>query len=142
MGRLAAFIERAFPIGTADIADGAITAAKLGAVYKVAFPFGSGWGNYGGGVFEDCTYSKIGRLVVLHGLATKTGGAPAASDVIGTLPAGYRPAGMLRFGTRGENANAAWVVDVQADGDVVWMAGDATETDYTSLSGIAFVVDA
>ena len=116
---------------------------QLQGVAKVALPFASGWGNYGTAVWtEGASYSRFGRLVVLQGLVTKAGGAPAATDVIATLPVGFRPAGRQMFVVVTGNTEQDGRVDVLADGTVVWMRGSATETDYTSLSGIAFVVDA
>jgi hypothetical protein len=100
--------------------------------------FGTIWTNYGG-VYEKAAYRKdqLGR-VHLRGLVTKNGAVPAKDDVIGTLPAGYRPKARIIFavgsGTPGR-------VDVTAAGTVVWIYGGATETDYTSLNTISFWTD-
>ena len=107
---------------------------------KIPFPFASGWANSAVAGVEPATYSKHGRLVRLQGSVTKTGGAPANGDVIGTLPDGFRPTGALVLPIcTGGTSNGT--VRVEADGDVVWRSGDAIETDFTSLSGITFVID-
>jgi hypothetical protein len=115
-------------------------AAALGEqTFKAALPFAAGWANYGG-IWETGSYSRIGRLVVLHGLVTKTGGTPTLGDAIATLPAGARPTLRLRFTTvTGNPDQTRGTVDVAPTGIVSWEAGATAETDYTSLSGIVFV---
>ena len=107
---------------------------------KVAFPFAAGWGNYSG-AYEDASYSKVGNLVILQGLVTKSGGTPAADDLIGTLPAGFRPTETLLFMQASGATSSAGRVDVWSDGSVRWITGSTTETDHMSLSGIVFMVD-
>lgn len=104
---------------------------------KTAFPFAVNWGNYGG-TLEDATYSRFGRLVVLQGLVTKTG-TPGSGDLIGTLPAGFRPTELVDFIAPTGEPFTAGRVRVETDGDVIWLNGATGETDYTSLSGITFV---
>jgi hypothetical protein len=106
--------------------------------YKTALPFGANWGNYG--VYEGATYSRIGRMVILQGLVSKTG-TPAGGDVIATLPAGYRPAEHVIFATATGETTVGGRVDVESTGQIIWRTGATGETDYTSLSGIAFVID-
>lgn len=109
-------------------------------VTKAALPFGANWGNYGT-TWEDASYSRHGRVVRLQGLVTKSG-TPAAADVIATLPVGFRPAEDLIFAAiSGSTPEVAGRVDVHANGTVTWQRGSTTEQDYTSLSGISFVVD-
>jgi hypothetical protein len=112
----------------------------LAGTYKTAFPFGAGWGNFGG-AYENATYSKVGRTVFLQGTVSKTGGTPTIGDVIGTLPVGFRPASHLLFAVATGATHTAGIVEVQSDGDVIWTAGNTVEIDYTSLSGISFVVN-
>lgn len=106
---------------------------------KVAFPFAAGWGNFGSG-FEGASYSRHGRVVCLQGLVTKSG-TPASGNVIGTLPQGFRPTGRLVFAVTSGSAETRGRVDVFPNGEVQWISGGTGETDFTSLSGIAFVVD-
>jgi hypothetical protein len=114
-------------------------AAALGEqAFKTSLPLGSGWGNYGGG-YETASYSRIGRLVVLQGLVTKTSGTPTAGDLIGVLPAGFRPSGGLLFAVATGETPAVGRVDLSASGNINWTAGASGEADYTALSGIVFV---
>jgi hypothetical protein len=118
---------------------------QLQGVVKQSLTLGSGWVNYSPFVvagYEVASCSRFGRLVVLQGLVTKSGGTPTAGDVIATLPVGFRPTSDLVFAVATGSVDAFGRVDVQSDGDVVWRAGNTTETDHTSLSGIAFMVDA
>jgi hypothetical protein len=114
-----------------------LAAALNSPIYKQALTFAANWSNYGG-AHEDATYSRFGRLVVLQGFVTKSG-TPAAGNTIATLPEGFRPAEALHFAVTTGAADAFGKVEVQADGDIVWNTGATGETDYTSLSGIAFV---
>jgi hypothetical protein len=114
-------------------------AAALGEqTFKRALPFAAGWGNYGAG-FETASYSRIGRLVVLQGLVTKTGGTPTAGDLIAVLPIGFRPSGGLVFAVATGETTAVGRVDLAANGNINWRAGASGEADYTALSGIVFV---
>lgn len=109
-------------------------------VHKTAFPLAAGWANYGAG-YEAATYSRLGRCVTLQGLVTKSGGTPTLGDVVGTLPDGYRPTSNQIFPVATGETAAMGRIDVQANGDVVWRAGATTEADYTSLSGVSFLID-
>lgn len=107
---------------------------------KVAFPFAAGWANTAVGQ-EGASYTRQGQVVWLQGSVTKTSGAPASGDLIGTLPAGFRPSALLTFPVvGGPGVNIFGVLLVHEDGRVRWFSGSAAETDYTSLSGVSFVV--
>jgi hypothetical protein len=114
---------------------------QLQGVAKVPLSFAANWSNYGSGTGEEATYSRFGRLVVLQGLVTKAG-TPAAADVIATLPAGFRPTGSVLFSVVTGGTTSFGAVRVNSSGQVEWIAGDTAESDFTSLSGITFVVDA
>jgi hypothetical protein len=112
----------------------------LEGTHKAAWPFASGWANYGSGQ-EPCTYSKHGKSVTVQGAFTKTSGAPGATNVIATLPAGFQPTGELYIPTvTGPSGNTFGAVSIQPDGDIVWRAGSAVETDFTSFA-VTFEVD-
>jgi hypothetical protein len=118
---------------------------QLQGVVKQSLTLGSGWVNYSPFVvagYEVASCSRFGRLVVLQGLVTKSGGTPTVGDVIATLPEGFRPAGRLLFAVPTGGTNAFGRVDVLANGEIQWHAGSTNETDHASLSGIAFMVDA
>jgi len=78
-------------------------------------------------------------LVHLRGLLTQTAGLPAADDVVGTLPAGYRPSVRTIFVVAtGQNIGFARLI-VDPNGTLTRTApGDVLEKDYTSLNGITF----
>jgi hypothetical protein len=103
-----------------------------------ALPYGAGWGDYGGG-FLPGKYAKLRGIVLLRGMVTKSGGAPAAGDVIATLPAGFRPIGAsVLFGAATGATHTFGRIDVTTAGAIVWRAGSAVETDYVSLDGLYF----
>jgi hypothetical protein len=103
----------------------------------IALAFGANWSNYNAAV-ASCAYLKDAMgWVKLKGSATKSG-TPAAGDVIGTLPLGFRPELEEYFPCATGATSAAGELRVEADGDIVWLAGSTNETDYTSLSGISF----
>jgi hypothetical protein len=103
-----------------------------------ALPYAAGWGDYGGG-FLAGKYAKFRGLVLLRGMVTKSGGAPAAADVIATLPAGFRPIGAsVLFGVATGATHTFGRIDVSTAGSIIWRAGSAVETDYVSLNGLYF----
>lgn len=102
--------------------------------------FGTNWGNYGGNEETAAFYRDPLLVVRLKGMVTKTG-TPAISDVIFTLPEGYRPPKSSYFAVATGQTNAVdGQVQIQTDGDVVWICGNTTEQDYTSFMGINFRV--
>jgi hypothetical protein len=123
-----------------DRSEFGILIRQIQGVAKVALPFSASWGNFGGGN-EGATYSRIGRLVVLQGLVTKSGGTPADGDVIATLPSGFRPTEALMFPVVTGATITFGRVSVVTSGEIRWRLGSTAETDFTSLSGVSFVVD-
>lgn len=113
-----------------------LAAAFGDVIYKQALSFGTNWGDYGG-PNEGASYSRLGKLVFLQGLVTKSG-TPASGDTIGTLPTGFRPAGQLHFAVATGGTDAFGRVAIDSAGVVKWISGNTTETDFTSLSGIVF----
>lgn len=124
-------------VADADSQGTSTRVASLEGVSLVPFPYAAGWADRGAG-FEGCSYSSRGKAVKVQGLATKTSGAPAAGDVIGTLPAGFRPGGTLIYETATGATDVRGRVHVHSNGDVTWEAGSTTETDNISLSPISF----
>lgn len=66
--------------------NGSFQATSLGSTWT-ALSYGSGWGNLGSG-FQTGAYKKVGDLVILRGIVTRTSGS---STTIATLPSGFRP---------------------------------------------------
>lgn len=137
--RLPADLARIIAEQRRRISDLATEVSNMHEWDMLAFPFAAGWGNFGSG-FEAATYGRRGDIVRLQGLVTKSGGTPTVNDVIGTLPAGFRPTSQLRldFATGGTPSSGQF--DIQTDGDVVWISGSTSETDYVSFSGVSFVI--
>ncbi|MFZ1301178.1 MAG: hypothetical protein WAQ27_01185 [Candidatus Microsaccharimonas sp.] len=95
------------------------------------------WTQYGGTAYASAEFSRTSTgLVVLKGLVKKSTTA-ANGDIIATLPPGYRPTGRLVFGTA-TNPNATGRVDIDTDGNVILVAGDAG---YFSLDTVRFIAD-
>jgi hypothetical protein len=96
----------------------------------VNLPMLNGWINYGPG-FTGATYYKDRTGIVhLEGLV-KNG----TSNIIGNLPAGYRPGGTQIF--IAVNGYAAFArIDIGSDGNII--AVDPFTNGYLSLSGISF----
>jgi hypothetical protein len=84
--------------------------------------------------YNTASYRKTSEgVVVLRGLVKRTG-TPAAYDIIGILPEGYRPTGILIF-QNGSNS-AVGRVDVYPDGRVLFIYGSAS---WFSLDDISFI---
>src|SRR4051794_39434281 len=86
--------------------------------------FGDGWTNYA--VSQGSVAYRKNQLgdVHLRGVASKILGTPARGDHIGKLPPGYRPPHDIYFPVvGGQNDGIFGAVQVQADGDLIWIAG-------------------
>ncbi len=103
-----------------------------------ALLFGGVWTNYGSG-YDTAAFrtDQLGK-VHLRGLVTKNGAVPVKDDVIGTLPAGYRPKTRKIFAV---GSGSPGRVDVAPNGNVIWIYGGTAERDYTSLETISFWTD-
>ena len=94
--------------------------------------FGSGWGNLGGG-WPTGQYKKIGDLVMLRGFVVRTGGS---SDLIATLPTGYRPPAADRWAVTSVGGFAS--IQIDTDGYITVIGG--TPDVNITLSGIIFSI--
>jgi hypothetical protein len=100
-----------------------------------------GWTNYSP-AYEGAGYRKDKQgQVHLRGLVSQGSGVPPNSTIIAVLPAGYRPAQRQILTTYGGNPDGATRVDILPDGALTWGVGPASETDYTSLSGLSYWPD-
>ena len=95
----------------------------------------AGWANYGND-YDGAAFRRENGRVHLRGLVTRTDGLPPAKSAIGTLPVGYRPPKRTMFAVNGGPQVAR--VDVAANGQVIWVSGNANEKDFTSLDTISF----
>lgn len=94
-------------------------------------PFANGWGNEGGD-HRPCGYYRDHFGVVhVHGVAN---GASKTSNILATLPPGFRPAGRLAFnGVKAGNTQGR--VDVHPDGRVEDVSAS---TGYLSLVCVSY----
>jgi hypothetical protein len=128
-------------VGTKQIKNGAVTAAKLSTstagkakvVGSAGAPaYASGWEGVGSGDESASFYKDALGVVHLQGNAETSG--PAATGRIFTLPTGYRPAGNLYFEVYG-NSGVAGQIQIKADGSVnEWFVSKS----YVGLSNISF----
>ena len=100
----------------------------------IPLTYNTGWGDYGGGTYEEGEYRRDSfNSVELRGLVKRSSGS---ASVIATLPSGYRPAQQHVFPAE---SNGAARIDVKANGDIELTGGDPTN--YVSLGGIRFSLD-
>ena len=101
-------------------------------------PLTNGWQSYGSSgsdAYGIATYTKTAAGVVFVEGLVKNGGW----GLIATLPAGYRPSRRLIFNL---NSHAETTrVDVETNGNVLWVAGGKGEQHWVSLSGISFTTN-
>ena len=79
----------------------------------------------------DRAIQKIGDLVMLRGFVVRTSGS---SDLIATLPSGYRPPAADRWAVTSVGAFAA--IQIDTDGAITVIGG--TPGSNVTLSGIVF----
>lgn len=90
--------------------------------------FNTGWADLGGG-YQGGQYRKIGDIVFLRGVVTRTSGA---DTLIATLAAGYRPAAAELFNITSNGAFG--YVDISTTGTITLTSGNP----WVSLAGIVF----
>lgn len=119
------------------VAQGQITAlqAATAASYDVAIPAATNW-------TSTASYSVIGRLYVLQGFFSKTGGTgtPAANDVMGTMPVGARPLVQLNPPALTQNGDVVGSYILTTAGQFLWRTGSTAETDQMHIDGLTYVV--
>lgn len=93
-----------------------------------ALSYNSGWTDLGGS-YQIGQYKKVGDLVFLRGVTTRTSGS---STQIATLPSGYRPPAAQIFAVAASGAFG--YVDIASGGSVVITSGNP----WVSLDGIVF----
>jgi hypothetical protein len=103
-----------------------------------ALSYGTNWGAFGGSYITPGYYKDSNGTVHLRGLI-KTSAAQAAGSTLFTLPAGYRPSAVMRFGPSGNIAGTDTSVVVEAFGaGPVFLNAAALINSYVSLDGISF----
>lgn len=107
--------------------------AAIGATPWTALPFAANWANFGG-VYQTAGYRKIGDVVELRGVVTRSPGA-VPPQTIATLPAGYRPpASVVANALQGANL---YELTIGTDGTVkVTASPGAAAVTIVSFPGI------
>jgi hypothetical protein len=124
-----------------------LTAAELNANFQAienelapppwtAATLATGWTNFPDAQYDGAGYRKIGNRVFLRGVLSGTDFA--ATNVITTLPTGYRPPKRKIFPAPCK-ANVMCRIDVLADGKVLVQAD--TGAGFATLDPISFSVD-
>jgi len=107
--------------------DGIAYTTRAGA----AFPLSGDWLPYEFG-YRAPTWKRVGPICVVSG-AVRSQTWP---EVVGTLPLDCRPDKKLIFGANVHMSNA--VVEVFADGKIIYRKGTKQQWDWMSLEGIRF----
>ncbi len=103
--------------------------------------FSNGWRQYlGGSAFGVPTaYRDVGGFIHLEGLLDKNGGNWVASEVMSTLPVGFRPKVRIIAHIYVNTFNSDARIDVDTNGQVLMMVGGTSNpVGYLNLSGISF----
>ena len=103
---------------------------------------GNVWVNYNSASYNSAQYTKAtDGLVTIRGLVK--GGNATVGQVIGTLPAGYRPGKRYIFATEGVVAPASEAnqadarIDIDTSGNIIFYASGLSNS-WVSLEGIHF----
>ena len=89
-------------------------------------------------VAEVPQYRKIGKTVYLRGLVNATA---AASNIIATLPAGYRPSGYFNRFACALNQGEFVMVQINANGQINDYGKGTNGRAFLSLNGVSFPAD-
>jgi hypothetical protein len=107
----------------------------------ISLPLASGWANYGA-AWQSARYCKmVDGLVIVQGLVKITSNRPA-SNIIATLPAGYRPSAQHIFTVDHTDTSVHQRVDVRSDGALITYDALTGVGSYVTLSGIMFPAEA
>lgn len=103
--------------------------------------FIGGWANYPlAGVETGAVRKDKQGEIHLRGTVSQRSGPPVRATTIAVLPEGYRPARTQIFETASQGDGPAQV-NVQPNGEIVWVAGLVTDGNFTTLNGITFYTD-
>lgn len=97
--------------------------AQLDVTPWVAAAYGSGWSTFAGGA--KAAYRRVNGMVQLQGLVTFAGTPPGGSTIT-TMPAGFRPAAVHRWGL-GCNGGVA-ILEMGTTGALNWLGATSGAT--------------
>jgi hypothetical protein len=105
--------------------------------------YGIGWGPQASPDHPPAAYRKDSfGIVYLRGVAAMPNSVPSNGEVIATLPVGYRPQYRILVLAMTGSPTAVGRLNVLTNGQIVWVDGATGESDFTSLNGVTFSVDA
>jgi len=99
---------------------------RIGSVWT-GFSFGSGWTNYGG--YSLGSYKKVGDMVFLRGLVTRTSGV---GTLIGVLPVGFRPLATELFDVITDTGQGR--IDIDSFGSMTLISGGAGWVGFSAIN--------
>jgi hypothetical protein len=100
-----------------------------------------GWANYPAGGLETGAFRKDKQGEVhLRGTVAQRSGPPVRATTIAVLPEGYRPGRTQIFETASQGDGPAQV-SIQPNGEIIWVAGLASDGNFTTLNAITFYTD-
>lgn len=118
------------PTGDLDVSGNLIVSgSRIGETWSNV-SFNTGWANLGGS-WQTAQYKKVGDLVLLRGLVTRSSGS---NTVIFTLPSGYRPAANTLTPTVSDSGFG--VAEITTAGNVSF--GGVGGVGYISLNNVVF----
>lgn len=101
----------------------------------------SGWINLAGG-WTAGSYRKIDDIVYLRGTLNYAASLGSGSNIVATLPSGFRPALGVMFPCMYNNNNTTMRVDVNSSGQIVLQTVATGSVGYLSLDPIRFSITA
>jgi hypothetical protein len=102
----------------------------------ISFPFESPWRNYSAidPSWQNVQYRRVGDQVQLRGLANRNNGA---GQVLGYLPAGYRPLLRLHHTSVCDPGHTYVVIEVSGQ---IWFTQGPSANGWVTLDPVKFMV--
>lgn len=96
----------------------------------------NGWSNYGNG-YTLASYWREGDTVFITGLVVP--GTLSSQNAIFQLPTGFRPPSRMIFNCKTDNGYQR--IDVNVEGNVLFVPNQGSVSSFLSLAGISFRID-
>ena len=127
-------------VTSAKITNGTLQKADMKPVAWKPLTLANGWTTYGSGTYgTNPQYTKDANgFVHLRGVLS---GSSKTSDILGSLPTGFRPPGgaWVPVGHSNGAFNPSTAnVFIQTNGNLQWLPGSGTDPVFVSLEGVTF----
>ena len=127
-------------VTSAKITNGTVQKADVKPLAWKPITLANGWVYYGDGGFgTQPQYTKdVNGFVHLRGVLS---GSSKTSDIIGSLPSGFRPpaGAWVPVGHSNGSYNPSTAnVFIQSNGNMTWLPGSGTNPVFVSLEGVTF----